>query len=273
MTSDALATLPSKGSVALVDLVASGETECHRAMRDTTARVAKAARGRLLVASQAVAPMIAPHEPDLTTEETFRLLLVSHYPSGEALRKALGERNAADSAFADDAIRTYFVRSAPWIQSFIGRTLPHTLGRFGREDVPHLGDDATRDELIQRALILGEQPDAARWRRLVDRSKHQPIWMLNFLHHRETALYDDHAGEAAPDEPISGFDAYQRYGQGMFRSLAAVGGRVAWSGFRPRQIAGGDDGQWDQVAIAVYPSAAAMMTMLAPQPIDAPASR
>ena len=29
------------------------------------------------------------------------------------------------------------------------------------------------------------------------------------------------------------------------------------------QLSGDDDGKWNQVAIAVYPSAAAMMTMLA----------
>ena len=49
----------------------------------------------------------------------------------------------------------------------------------------------------------------------------------------------------------------------MISSLAAVGGRVAWSGSRIGQLAGPDDGPWHQVAIAFYPSAAAMMTMLA----------
>ena len=38
---------------------------------------------------------------------------------------------------------------------------------------------------------------------------------------------------------------------------------MGWSGRTFGQLSGRDDGRWHQVAIAVYPSAAAMMTMLA----------
>ena len=48
----------------------------------------------------------------------------------------------------------------------------------------------------------------------------------------------------------------------MISCLAAVGGRVGWSGYVLGQLSGRDDGHWHQVAIAVYPSPAAMMTML-----------
>ena len=44
--------------------------------------------------------------------------------------------------------------------------------------------------------------------------------------------------------------------------LAAVGARVGWSGRVAGQVAGPDEGPWHQIAIAVYPSPAAMMTML-----------
>jgi hypothetical protein len=49
----------------------------------------------------------------------------------------------------------------------------------------------------------------------------------------------------------------------MIGTLGAVGGRVGWSGRGISAQPGTDDGNWHQVAIAVYPSPAAMMTMLA----------
>jgi uncharacterized protein (DUF1330 family) len=49
----------------------------------------------------------------------------------------------------------------------------------------------------------------------------------------------------------------------MIGTLGAVGGRVGWSSRSIGQIEGTDDGKWHQIVIAVYPSPAAMMTMLA----------
>ena len=123
------------------------------------------------------------------------------------------------------------------------------------------------ESLIDAAHILGDNPESgiyeARWTELVERARDRPIWMLNFLEFAETAVYAHDAQDAAPSTPISGAAAYERYGRGMISSLAAVGGRVGWSGRSIGQLPGTDDGQWHQVAIAVYPSPAAMMTMLA----------
>ncbi len=87
--------------------------------------------------------------------------------------------------------------------------------------------------------------------------------MLNFLEFAKTAVYADDAQDVAPATQVSGARAYERYGRGMIGSLAAVGGRVGWSGRSIGQLAGTDDGKWHQVAIAVYSSPAAMMKMLA----------
>lgn len=149
------------------------------------------------------------------------------------------------------------------IESVFGRTLPYTLGLLGRERVPKIDGAQQREALIQGALILGEQPDESRWTELVERSGNRPIWMLNLLEFEETAVYADDVHGAAPAVPISGARAYRRYGSGTIGSLAAVGGRVGWSGDVLGRLAGRDDGRWHQVSIAVYPSAAAMMTMLA----------
>ena len=160
----------------------------------------------------------------------------------------------------------------------MGRTLPYTLGLRGRKPVPKVDEAQKMEALIDAALILGEQPDKARWMELAERAGDRPIWMLNFLEFEKTAVYSektavyaddaddaddaDNARSAAPAAPISGARAYRSYGQGMVSSLAGVGGRVGWSSRMLGQLAGSDDGAWHQVAIAVYPSAAAMMTML-----------
>ena len=49
----------------------------------------------------------------------------------------------------------------------------------------------------------------------------------------------------------------------MIGSLAALGGKVGWSGYMPKQIGGEDDGHWHEIIFTVYRSAVAMMTMLA----------
>jgi hypothetical protein len=52
-----------------------------------------------------------------------------------------------------------------------------------RNDPQQLGS------LIDAALILGEQPDEARWTQLAERAGERPIWMLNFLEFAETAVW------------------------------------------------------------------------------------
>ena len=262
MSADALSSFPDRSPIALLDLV---ETKTATARRDFVACVERAAEesgGRMILANQAVAPMIVPDERIETSDDAIGLLVVTRYPTKEAAQSALARRNDRGTGVPDEAVRTYAAQPVNRIESFVGRTLPYTLGLLRRESVPVVDDPTKRDALIRRALVLGEQPDETRWARLVERAGDRPIWMLNFLDFRETAVYEEDAANAAPDAPISGFRAYRLYGSGMISSLAAVGGRVAWSGLRIGQLAGPDDGRWHQIAIAFYPSPAAMMTML-----------
>ncbi len=263
MNEELFSSISPRRPVSLIDLVETKTPETTRAFLARAVRAAESAGGRVALANEAVAPMIRPDERDPEAEDAIRALVVSDYPTKSTAQTALDGRNVGGGEFDPEEVRTFVARSVDRAESLIGRTLPYTLGLWGRRPVPNIEDPQKRDELIEEALTLGEQPDRDRWSRLAQRAGNRPIWMLNFLEFRETAVYAEHAADAAPSSPISGARAYRHYGTGMISSLAAIGGRVGWSGYPLGQLAGRDDGPWHQVAIAVYPSAAAMMTMLA----------
>ncbi len=250
-------------SVILIDLVETQTPEASQAFIARTTPLAQEVGGRVVIANKAIAPMIVPDENAEDSDGAIRLLMVTHYPTKQAAQLSLKKRQDLGTEFSNDPIRTYVAQSAGRIQSFIGRTLPYTVGLWKRRPVPKTTDTQSLEALIDDALVLGEQPDKSRWMKLAERAGDRPIWMLNFLDFQKTARYADDPLSAAPAAPISGAHAYRLYGNGMMSSLAAVGGRVGWAGRALGQLAGRDDGHWHQVAIAVYPSPAAMMTMLA----------
>ena len=86
-----------------------------------------------------------------------------------------------------------------------------------------------------------------------------PIHMVNLLKYRKRA---DYRTEIADDADCSGAEAYARYGRNTLKTIAAVGGRIVWSG-SPALVLIGDGGEWDQVVIVEYPSADAFRTMMA----------
>lgn len=263
MSDDAFSTLPERGPVALLDLVETKNQDRLRAFVASLTRLAGETGGRVMLANEAIAPMIVPDDEAGRSDDAIGMLVVSQYPTREAGRIALSNRKKQAPSLSDEDVRTYAAQPVGRIESLIGRTLPYTLGLLKRVPVPKIDDTAGLDALIERARVLGEQPDETRWARLAERAGDRPIWMLNFLEFSETAVYAEGSHDAAPAAPISGARAYRRYGSGMIGSLAAVGGRVAWSGLKIGQLTGPEDGPWHQVAIALYPSAVAMMTMLA----------
>lgn len=263
MSANAFSSFPDRAPIALLDLVEAKSPEARRDFVACAERAADESGGHVILANEAVAPMIVPDESVETSDDAIGLLVVTQYPTRQAGQTALAKRNDRGTELPDEAVRTYAGQPVNHIESFIGRTLPYTLGLLRREPVPEIDDAADLDALIARALVLGEQPDETRWTRLAERAGQRPIWMLNFLEFAKTAVYTGDAQGAAPASPISGARAYRLYGSGMISSLAAVGGRVAWSGLPVGQLSGPDDGSWHQIAIAFYPSAAAMLTMLA----------
>ncbi|MFT4519317.1 MAG: hypothetical protein ACI9JM_001713 [Halioglobus sp.] len=85
----------------------------------------------------------------------------------------------------------------------------------------------------------------------------QPIYMLNLLKYKDKAEYAD-----GRDTELSGQEAYQIYGMAVLERLAAVKGGIVFSGSVSRLMLGEVEDMWDDVAIAMYPSRAAMLEMV-----------
>ena len=74
----------------------------------------------------------------------------------------------------------------------------------------------------------------------------QPVVMLNLL--RLKAAAD------APDEGLSGEEAYRRYAEKMVVFVQAKGGRVIWTGRIDSQVLGAGAEAFSMVALVEYPS-------------------
>ncbi len=84
-----------------------------------------------------------------------------------------------------------------------------------------------------------------------------PFVMVNLLKFKERAEYPD-----GSDPDLSGKDAYRRYAAAVQACLASVGGRARYAGDVTELMLGEIDELWDMVALAEYPSRAAMMKMV-----------
>ena len=81
----------------------------------------------------------------------------------------------------------------------------------------------------------------------------QPVVMLNLLRFKPRA--------DAPDEDVSGEEAYQRYGQPMQRFVESKGGRVLWIGRVDSQVIGTGGEGFHAIALVEYPSRAAFVAI------------
>ena len=70
--------------------------------------------------------------------------------------------------------------------------------------------------------------------------------MLNLLRFKEHA--------SAPDEGVSGQEAYQRYGDAMRKLVESRGGRVVWMGRIDGQVIGEGAEGFHVAALVEYPS-------------------
>lgn len=84
-----------------------------------------------------------------------------------------------------------------------------------------------------------------------------PFVMINLLKFKDRAEYAD--GSIGQ---LSGREAYARYGAGVRMCLEAVGGKALYAGAVTELMIGEVDELWDMVALAQYPSRAAMMQMI-----------
>ena len=84
-----------------------------------------------------------------------------------------------------------------------------------------------------------------------------PINMVNLLKFKDKATYQD-----GRETELTGQEAYALYSRGVMKTLATVGGKLVFSGDVSRLMLGEVEDLWDTVAIAQYPSRAAMLDMM-----------
>ena len=100
-------------------------------------------------------------------------------------------------------------------------------------------------------------PNADQMAGFMDSSVEGPIAMVNLLKFKEKAEYSDER-----ETNLSGVEAYGIYARGVAKTLAMVGGKMLFFGNVSRLMLGEVEELWDQVAIAQYPSRAAMLEMM-----------
>ena len=85
----------------------------------------------------------------------------------------------------------------------------------------------------------------------------EPVCMVNLLKFKDKATYKDNAPEYG--KGLSGQEAYQLYGIGVFKVLTTIGAKPIYSAPAHRFMIG--DGDWDAVALAWYPSRQVFLEM------------
>ena len=87
-----------------------------------------------------------------------------------------------------------------------------------------------------------------------------PVAMLNLFRFREEADYSAHP-ELAPDEPITGREAYRRYVDHTLPFLTGDGGELQFLGQGGFYLIGPLDERWDVVMLVRHASLEAFMAM------------
>jgi len=81
----------------------------------------------------------------------------------------------------------------------------------------------------------------------------QPVVMVNLLRFKPRA--------DAPDEGVSGEEAYRRYVEPMQRFVESKGGRILWAGRVDSQVIGTGGEEFHMIGLVEYPSRAAFLAI------------
>ncbi len=100
-------------------------------------------------------------------------------------------------------------------------------------------------------------PTEAQLQEFFEPNAKSPIYMVNLLKFHERAQYED-----GRHSDLTGYEAYGLYAKAVARLITLVGGEVGFFGDVSRLMLGEVESLWDQVAIAMYPSRAAMLEMI-----------
>jgi len=122
----------------------------------------------------------------------------------------------------------------------------------------HLSSPDARSRALVSAVVpckvagvdttIALYPNAEQIQTLLTGPADQPIAMLNLLRFKPAA--------DAPDEGISGEEAYRRYADPMIAYVQSQGARVIWSGRVASQMIGTGGEGFHMVALVEYPSRA-----------------
>jgi len=100
-------------------------------------------------------------------------------------------------------------------------------------------------------------PDAEQAAAFFSGAEDGPFVMVNLLKFKANAEYPDGA-----DSHLTGAEAYARYGKAVRAHVEAVGGKTGYAGPVTGLLLGEVEELWDMIALAEYPSRAAMMAMI-----------
>lgn len=95
-------------------------------------------------------------------------------------------------------------------------------------------------------MRIAQFPEAEQIRELLAGPADTPVVMVNLLRFKARA--------DAPDEGLTGIEAYQRYGAEMRELVESRGGRFIWMGRVDSFVIGASDLSFDVVALMEYPS-------------------
>ena len=97
-------------------------------------------------------------------------------------------------------------------------------------------------------MTIALYPDAEQIQTLLAGPENKPIAMLNLLRFKPRG--------DAPDEDVSGEDAYRRYADPMIAYVKSQGARVIWTGRVASQVIGSGGEGFHMIALVEYPSRA-----------------
>ena len=100
-------------------------------------------------------------------------------------------------------------------------------------------------------------PDHEQLEGLLEETDGAPIYMINLLKFRDRAEYPD-----GRETNLSGREAFLLYAEGVDKCLSEVGGHIEFSAEVRRMWIGSVEDLWDDIAIAMYPTRAALLQMM-----------
>ncbi|MFN8600742.1 MAG: hypothetical protein U0842_09715 [Candidatus Binatia bacterium] len=128
---------------------------------------------------------------------------------------------------------------------------------LGCGDAPSSDVDAKIDALFGDPPFGTVNRDEVRRMLLTKPEDDGPIFLVNFIHHREHAEYRD--GRPAD---LTGVEADALYNLLVLPMLADIGAEPFYVGAVERMPLPGDGQTWDQIAVVLYPSRAKLIEMI-----------